>query len=204
MTEGPTSTPAATLAAGTFVGFAIGVIATQYATGGSGEWGGRYFAIGLPILVPVCLLHLRRVGQSLSADTRRAAAGALLVCAVCLSTISIGGLRHTHQFSGRLMAAVDRTAQTTGERPVIITTSPGRPRSAWATFDRQRWLLIDRDADVSDLLDRLRTAGIQQVTVMSGPTSPVLTENLGEGMRVVTMDAWAKSQRWTVAVVDLG
>ena len=131
----------------------------------------------------MCLLHLRRVGHSLPADTRRIAAAGLLVCAVCLSAISIGGLRHTHQFSGRLMAAVDRTAQTTGERPVIITNGPGRPRAAWATFDRQRWLLVDPDSDVSDLLDRLRAAGIQQVTVMSGPTSPDLTENLGEGMQ---------------------
>ncbi len=194
----------ATLAFGTFVGFALAVIATQYATGGSGEWGGRYFAIGLPILIPVCLLHLRRVGHSLSTDTRRVAAAGLLVCAVCLSAISIGGLRHTHQFSGRLMEAVDRTAQTTGERPVIIANGPGRPRAAWATFDRQRWLLVDPDRDVTDLLDRLRAAGIQRVTVMSGPTSPDLTENLGDGMRVVTVDEWAKSHRWTVAVIDLG
>jgi hypothetical protein len=194
----------ATLAFGTFVGFALAVIATQYATGGSGEWGGRYFAIGLPILIPVCLLHLRRVGRSLSADTRRIAAAGLLVCALCLSAISIGGLLHTHQFSGRLMAAVDRTAQTTGERPVIIANGPARPRGAWATFDRQRWLLVDPDRDISDLLDRLRAAGIGRVTVMSGPTSPDLTENLGEGRQVVTVDAWAKAHRWNVAVIDLG
>src|SRR5205085_12391263 len=42
----PSSRRAASLAAGTFAGFALAVIATQYATGGSGEWGGRYFAIG--------------------------------------------------------------------------------------------------------------------------------------------------------------
>ena len=49
-----------------------------------------------------------------------------------------------------------------------------------------------------------RDAGIDQVTVMSGPTSPDLTENLSEGMHVVTVDAWAEAHRWTVAVIDLG
>lgn len=37
---------AARLMAGTFGLFALAVVATQYSTGGSGEWGGRYFAIG--------------------------------------------------------------------------------------------------------------------------------------------------------------
>ena len=50
----------------------------------------------------------------------------------------------------------------------------------------------------------LRAAGIQRVTVMSGPTSPDLTADLDEGVRVVTVDAWAKSHRWNVAVLDLG
>ena len=98
------TTTTASLAAGTFAGFAIAVIATQYGTGGSGEWGGRYFAIGLPLLVPVCLLNLQRIGEALPAATRRLATGALLVCVTCLSTMGIGGLRATDQFSGRLNA----------------------------------------------------------------------------------------------------
>jgi hypothetical protein len=89
--------------------------------------------------VPVCLLNLRRIGHTLSAATARVAMAALLVCVACLSTMGIGGLRHTHQFAGQLTAAVDRTARPTGDRPVIITNEPGRPRAAWATFDRQRW-----------------------------------------------------------------
>ena len=56
------STPTATLACATFALFALAVIATQYRTGGTGEWGGRYFALGLPALVPVLVLALRRPG----------------------------------------------------------------------------------------------------------------------------------------------
>lgn len=192
-----------TLAAGTFAGFALAVIATQYATGGSGEWGGRYFAIGLPILVPVCLLNLRRVGQRLSAPTRRVAAGSLLVCTVCLSTIGISGLRHTHDFTGRLMAAVDRTASPIGARPVIVTDEPGMPRQAWDTFDRQQWLLVD-DEEPSDVFDRLRAAGIERVAVVFGPGKRDLTRDLGPGAQVVAADAWAESKAWHIVAVDLG
>src|SRR5205085_8935669 len=101
----PSSRRAASLAASTFAGFALAVIATQYATGGSGEWGGRYFAIGLPLLVPVCLLNLRRVGRKVSDGSRRVAAAALVVCTACLSVIGINGLRYNHDFRARLMAA---------------------------------------------------------------------------------------------------
>jgi hypothetical protein len=199
----PASGTSATLAAGTFAGFALAVIATQYGTGGSGEWGGRYFAIGLPLLVPICLLNLRRVGRTLSAATRRVAAIALLVCVACLSTMGIAGLRHTHQFAGKLTAAVDRTARTTGDRPVIITNEPGRPRAAWATFDRQRWLLARDADDLPRLLSRLRAAGIGQVVLVSGPHSPDLSLHLEPGMRVVSNDAWAQSKKWKVVLVDL-
>ena len=63
------------LAFTTFAVFALLVAATQYARGGSGEWGGRYFALGLPVLVPVALLALAEAGARLDAVTRRAAAG---------------------------------------------------------------------------------------------------------------------------------
>ena len=54
---------------------------------------------------------------------------------------------------------------------MIVTNEPGTPRPAWATFDRQHWLLVDDD-DVSDVLDRLRAAGIERVAVMSRRRRP--------------------------------
>ena len=106
--------------------------------------------------------------ERLSAPTRRVAAGSLLVCTVCLTTIGVSGLRHTHDFTGRLMAAVDRTASPIGARPVIVTNEPGMPRQAWDTFERQQWLLVD-DEKPSDVFDRLRAAGIERVAVVYGP-----------------------------------
>ena len=85
---------------------------------------------------------------------------------------------------------------------MIVTDESGRPRAAWATFDRQRWLLIE-GTDVSELLDRLRAEGIRQVTLLSRRSSTDLTQHLGAGVRVVAVDAWAQSQRWSLVVVDL-
>ncbi len=48
--------------------FFVAVIFTQYGVGGSVEWGGRYFAIGVPLVCPVALDSLRRVA---SASRRR-------------------------------------------------------------------------------------------------------------------------------------
>ena len=46
-----TRNPAATVATTTFVLFSLAVLATQYRDGGSGEWGGRYFLLGIPVIV---------------------------------------------------------------------------------------------------------------------------------------------------------
>jgi hypothetical protein len=201
--------PHATLAAGTCAGFAVAVLATQYSTGGSGEWGGRYFALGLPVVVPLCLVALRRVGERLNHATQRVGAAAMVVCSVSLAALAIGGLRDTHQFTGRLVAAIDRTARTvapsaTGDdRPVILTTEPAIPRSAWATFHRQRWMLARSD-DLSGVVDRLRAAGVDRVTLVSTRPPEGLTRQLGPGVTQVSADGWAESVGWRVLVLQLG
>ena len=43
--------------------FVLAVVASQYETGGTGEWGGRYFAIALPLLVAVSVGVLASVGD---------------------------------------------------------------------------------------------------------------------------------------------
>ena len=73
------ATTAAKVAAGTFALFALAVLATQYSRGGSGEWGGRYFALGIPVVVPVLLAAVFAAGGRLAPQARRVAAGSLLV-----------------------------------------------------------------------------------------------------------------------------
>ena len=150
----------AAVSAGVFV---LGVLATQYSTGGSGEWGGRYFALVLPVALPVVLLALR------SRASRPLVAG-LVVCSLAMGAMAVGSIRTTHRLSAGLIAAIDRTAGP--DRPVLVTMSPLVPRMAWSTFDHQRWLLARPD-DLSGLVARLGAAGIDRFTFVAGAQADV-------------------------------
>jgi hypothetical protein len=149
-----TSTPAL-LAAVTGAVYAGAVLATQYETGGSGEWGGRYFSLALPLVLPVVLLAVQRNGS-------RMLAGGLVACSLAMAVMGTGALRATHRASAELVATIDRAAATAGDPdPVLVTTVPSLPRTAWPTFDDQRWLLA-RPADLPALGGRLEAAGIDR------------------------------------------
>jgi hypothetical protein len=168
---------------GTFALFALGVLTTQYSSGGTAEWGGRYFAIGLPLLVPVALLALRDHSLRIGPMAARRALAGLVVCSVALAVMSVGSLRATHRFTGELMSAIERAGRATRiEPPVLVATSGAIPRLAWATFDRQRWLLAPSD-DLGVLFDRLGRAGVNQVGFVTHDPNRDLAK-LGGGMHV--------------------
>lgn len=196
------ATPAARFAFVTFVVFALGVAATQYARGGGREWGGRYFALGLPVLAPLLVLALAGAAARLDAVVRRAATVALVSCTVALSAIGLGSLRDAHRFTDRVVTAVDRTGRPLGDRPVMVTTSGTMPRLAWATFDRQRWLLAS-PTQLDALLDRLRDAGLDRVVLVTDSPSRDQAE-LGPDVSVVPTDVPVPRGRWRVVVLGLG
>ncbi|MEN3315164.1 MAG: hypothetical protein V7605_1398 [Acidimicrobiaceae bacterium] len=196
-------TLAARFALGTCAAFAVMVAATQYSTGGSGEWGGRYFALGLPLVIPVVLLALADAGARLDRPTRQVAAGALAVCAAATAVMGVTSLGETHRFTARLMATADRAGRTVspGGRPVMLATTGAIPRLAWATFDRQRWLLSEPD-DLGGLRGRLVDAGVTEVVLVSNDLQRDL-DRMGPGVRVVSTDAPGNRHGWQVAVVEV-
>jgi hypothetical protein len=147
----------ARLAAVTSLVFAGAVLVTQYSSGGSGEWGGRYFALALPVALPVLVLAIRQRGSA-------PFVAGLLVCSVAMSLMAMGSLRSTHRFTAGLVAAVDRVAGP--DRPVLVTTAPLVPRLAWPTFDHQRWLLSKPD-DLAAVVGRMAPAGITRFTFVT-------------------------------------
>lgn len=160
-------TTAAQIGAVTFAVFALAVLATQYTKGGSGEWGGRYFALGLPVLVPVLLLALRETGRALAPVTRRYATASLATITVVMAIMGIASVTNGHRFTADLMADIGRAGhQVAGNRPVMITTSPAIPRFAWNTFGSQRWLLTT-PGETDELVQRLRAAGIERAVLVT-------------------------------------
>lgn len=179
---------AAQVMLGTFGLFAVAVIATQYSTGGSGEWGGRYFAIGLPVVVPVLLVGLRDHGRALVA--------ALAVCSVAVTGMGVLSLRATHRFTADLVTSVDAAAP--GPGPVLLTTAEALPRLAWSTVGRQRWLLAE-PSELPALVDRLGGAGVRQVTFVTNDLAHD-SPHLG-GAEVVTADGRADGRGWQILVL---
>lgn len=190
------------LSLGTFGLFTAGVAASQYQRGGSGEWGGRYFAVGLAVVVPVFLLALRDAGRRLEPRSRRLAAVCLAGCTVALSVMGVGGLRAAHQRNASMNDAVAVAAAATpagdGGRAVVVAADGTLARQGWPTFDQARWLL--GGAALPALTERLQAAGIPQfVVVTRDPGGP------GAGLTVVDrQDGGGAGRPWHVLVVRAG
>jgi hypothetical protein len=152
----------AQLGLGTFAVFALAVLATQYGKGGGGEWGGRYFALGLPVVVPVALVALRDGGRALAPSTRRWAAGSLAAVSVVMAGMGIASVTSTHRLTADVVADIARAGhQVSPHQPVMVTTSAAIPRVVWSTFADQRWLLVDPD-DLTAAVHQLTASGVDR------------------------------------------
>lgn len=196
-------TDAARIAAGVSVLFVLAVAATQYTKGGGGEWGGRYFALVLPIAVPVLLVALRDAGGALAPAVARWAGVALVVCSLALTTMGVTALGTSHRANARLVDAVDHAGRTVAvDRPVMVTTEGAMPRFAWPTFARQRWLLAGPDG-LGDLLDRLSETGVTRVGFVTRNFDRDRAVIKAAGVRVVSADDSQGERRWHILVLDL-
>lgn len=178
------ATGTARLAFGTFVLFAVGVLATQYERGGSGEWGGRYFALGLPLVVPVALLAIRDAGRRLASGPRRAGAGALVVCMAAMTAMGVATIREQHRRTGAMNRAIQAAinAVPADGLPVVVATDGALARHAWPIMDRARLLLSYGDLD--ELAGRLDAAGVRQFVVVTSALRPL--DSSGSRLQVVS------------------
>jgi hypothetical protein len=167
------ATRAARLAFGTFVVFALGVAATQYGRGGSGEWGGRYFALGLALVVPVVLLALRDAGRRLPSGSRRVAGGTLVVCMAAMAAMGLATIREQHRRTGAMNGAIRSALGSVASDglPVVIATDGALARHAWPIMDDARLLLSYGDLD--ELAGRLDVAGVRRFVVVTSAAQPV-------------------------------
>jgi hypothetical protein len=147
--------------------FTLGVLALQYPVGGFLEWGGRYFALALPLAVPLALHVLYRRRAQLDTNARRVAVAGLVVVTAATSFMAVASLRGYHQRFGALVDDVQASAH--GHEPVIVTSEPLVARLAWKSYRRQRWLLTDDDT-LERWAVRLRSAGIETLTLVTTPS----------------------------------
>lgn len=160
--------PAAELlaVAGLFAGC---VLVTQYTSGG-GEWGWRYVAVALPLVVPVAVDGLARAGDRLDGRSRRMAVAAIVVASASASASGLMAARAIRQQNHRLVTSTTelvRRAPVEDGLPVVVSTAPWVGRLAWDHLDEGRWLMVPDD-DLDAYLVRLRNAGIEQIIFVAG------------------------------------
>ena len=194
----------AALVAGTGATFVLAVLATQYATGGSGEWGGRYFAVALPTLVPLALAGLAATAEQLPRRDVRRLTVALVVVTACFAAAGVASLRAVVEGTDAIVAQVASVAEGTdagdGGPPVVLTTGNGLARLSWEHVPDGRWLLVEED-DVTEYAARLRDVGVERLVFVGD--DPDRTDSVvGGSYRVVSTADPVDGARWRVQVLE--
>jgi hypothetical protein len=173
--------------------FALAVIATQYDRGGTLEWGGRYFAIAVPVAMAPLLSGLRSMGERLEPRTRVAGGTAIVVLSGALAFSGLSAIRNVHAYAGRVLAAADEAGTRSdagGGDPVVITRDNDVGRFTWPASTRQRWLWVPPD-DTAPVIEALAADGVQSVVIATqDPDSDA--DLLGEapGEPIARAGAW--------------
>jgi hypothetical protein len=153
------------LVAGVVVG---GVLATQYAIGGGVEWGGRYFALVLPLVAPAIVVCLRRVNN-------RVLLSSLAVSMAALAVFGVATLRHTHAATSDVVLGVRDVARQLHGPPVVVSTSRLLPQLDWRGFDAIQWVTPTPD-DLSEAGRQLAVAHVNQFVLVGDDPHAQLTD----------------------------
>jgi hypothetical protein len=188
----------AQLLAGTAVLFGAAVLATQYSSGGSGEWGGRYFALGLPVIVPLVVVAGRDALAVQRRDVARVALAAVAVVALAVSVSGARALRATEDRSTELVEAVETTSALVQD-PVVVATGGAAPRFAWEdVVGGADWLLVEGD-DLDGWLSRVHAQGRDVVVATAEPD---LLDTPPDGFEPVGERAVGGGSRWVAVALD--
>lgn len=153
-----------TVTAGLFI---AGVLATQYPVGGSSEWGGRYFALAIPILTVLAVDALARRAPAVPVPVRQWSGAGLVACSVLLAIGAVSSMANEHTFNQSLLVRMEGAASDVvpgdGGAPVVVTPWPNIARHAWPTHSNERWLYNADEELAPGLAMDLQRAGVAQL-----------------------------------------
>jgi hypothetical protein len=146
--------------------YLVGVVATQYAVGGGVEWGGRYFALAVPLVAPFAAGGLLAARASFTGTSRTVAGAGLALIVLAMALLGVRALSARERAADRVLARLPAPTAELSSRPVVVTTALPVPRFAGRDFAEHRWLLVDA-ASPQGLVERLRGAGIEQFVFLT-------------------------------------
>ena len=182
--------------------FMAGVLATQYGAGGSAEWGGRYFALGVPLVAVLSIDALARRAPVLLLPVRRWAGAGLVACSLLMAvgaTTSLTSIhRHNQRLVGRLVSSSQQVVPGDGGTAVVVSAWPNIARHVWPTTPPQRWLYNSDEARSGELASRLVDAGVTELTFIGQKG-----EEIAPYLDDYTIDAPRSYEdgRWKVSVL---
>jgi hypothetical protein len=162
--------------------FGLAVAVSQYASGGHTEWGGRYFALAVPLLGAVAAPSLLQAWATWEPRRARVVQGAMAGAALGLAVLAVSTLIASHERNRErtdsvLAAAAALGPAGDGGRPVVVTEDDQVPRLARGRYGEVRFLLVRPDT-IEGYLTRLADEGIEDLLIVS--TDPARTlERLG-------------------------
>jgi hypothetical protein len=182
---------------------ALAILATTYSVGGGVEWGGRFFHLLLPLVVPVVVLGLDRARASLPDEPvrpglritpRQVAVGAVLVATASLSVLSLRAVHSTRTTADQvveaaLAAADEARPAADGGAPVVISDARPFARAAWDSFTDYRMLRVPSDEPLGPVLDGLADAGVGTVVVMTSSIQQ-LPDDVDDRWQVAHEQGW--------------
>lgn len=160
--------------------YVVAVLATQYRVGGAFEWGGRFFALAVPIGSAVAALGLAEVERK-SPD--RLAAPSLLLASGAMTLLGLSALADVRDSTAIFETRIAAVAQgdAAGPLPVVITEEY-LPRLFWrSVLEPQAWLNVPDVSEVPEAVEALRSAGEDRFVIVTarGPTVLEALEDAG-------------------------
>lgn len=151
------------------------VLATQYGIGGAGEWGGRFFHIAVPALVPLAIAGWWGAVEPLGGDLRRR----LLACGAVVflggTILSVGAQVAIRTPTRTLVDGLDRAVATAqraepGDDPVVVATHHIVGRVWWEHSLDVDTLVLSDSRQMSEALEALAGSeeGGRPVVLLTG------------------------------------
>jgi hypothetical protein len=151
--------------------YAIAVAATQYPGGGHTEWGGRYFALAIPLFGAVAAASLHPASAAWPPRTEKVMRGALVAAGVSLAALAVITLHATHERNRErtdgVLAAAAAMGGNDGAAPVIVTEDEQVPRLARGRYAEARFLRVP-SREIGPYLSRLAAEGVEDVLLVAG------------------------------------
>jgi hypothetical protein len=178
------------------VAIVVAVALTQYARGGGIEWGGRYFAVALPLVVPPLIAALAEAGRRVPPVVGRVALVAAIVVSLTTAAMALRSLRLVHDDTDAVLGAIATAASVAGPdptlgRPLVVAPNPLLPQIAYRDFDEFEWV-VPRPALLGKAVDQLPEEVDRLVLV-----TPDLAGDLEE------LSAWEEVERVPGSVLQV-